>query len=237
MMMCILIQTDIFYYFKSFIDFMKIAGIDEAGKGPVIGPMCIAGVLIDEEKLHSIKNLGVADSKKLTPKKRKILSHQIQKYAYKIYISEVSALQIDQLRKIKNMNEIMVLAFSNVLGQLHPDKVYVDAADVNADRFGKNLKQEYAKTYPTEASNLSIVSQHQADSIYPIVSAASIIAKVKRDELIKQIEYKMNIEFGSGYPSDPKTKYFLQQWYQEHGELPNFVRHSWKTVENIINLK
>lgn len=216
---------------------MNIAGIDEAGKGPVIGPMCIAGVLINENKLYSLKNLGVADSKKLNAKKREILSHQIQKYAVKTYILEISALQIDQLRILMTMNEIMVLAFSKVLAQLNPDKVYVDAADVNAQRFGDSLQQEYAKTYPQEASKLSVISEHQADDMYPVVSAASIIAKVRRDELVKQMKSQMNIDFGSGYPSDPKTKKFLYEWYEEHGSLPEFVRHSWKTVSNIVNQK
>ncbi|MDG6243222.1 MAG: ribonuclease HII [Methanolobus sp.] len=213
---------------------MKIAGIDEAGKGPVIGPMCVGGVLLDESASNALKNLGVADSKTISPKKRKLLAGQIEKYSERVFILEISATQIDELRKLMSMNEIMVLAFSKVLGQLHPDKAYVDAADVNEERFGIRLLDEYRKEHPEISPDLSIISKHRADAIYPAVSAASIVAKVRRDELIEEIKKNIGIDFGSGYPSDPKTKKFLADWHQEHDDLPDFVRHSWKTAENVI---
>lgn len=216
---------------------MRIVGIDEAGKGPVIGPMCIGGVLADKDKIDSLKNLGVADSKKLTPKKRERLAHQIKKYAYRVYVFEISPSQIDELRKVMSMNQIMVLGFSRVLEELQPDMAYVDAADVNATRFGTNLKAQYAQKFPEKAKELSIVSEHQADATYPVVSAASIIAKVRRDELIKELEKRIGIDFGSGYPSDPKTKRFLEDWSREHDTLPEFVRHSWKTALNVLKEK
>jgi ribonuclease HII len=75
---------------------------------------------------------------------------------------------------------------------------------------------------------------HQADAIYPVVSAASIIAKVRRDELIEELKKELGIDFGSGYPSDPKTKEFLIKWGKKHsGKFPEIVRQSWQTVENI----
>ncbi|WP_406669904.1 ribonuclease HII [Methanolobus sp. ZRKC4] len=214
---------------------MKVAGIDEAGKGPVIGPMCIGGVLVEESKINALKNLGVADSKKIAPKKRGQLASQIEKYSEKIFVFEVSPQQIDEFRRLMSMNDIMVLAFSKVLEELHPDEAYVDAADVKEERFGKRLLQEYAKKHPERAKDISIVSRHQADAIYPVVSAASIVAKVRRDALIEDIKKEIGIDFGSGYPSDPKTKQFLKDWFREHGELPDIVRHSWKTVDNLMN--
>lgn len=132
------------------------------------------------------------------------------------------------------MNDIMVVAFSKVLANLHPETAYVDAADVNEKRFGVRLLDEYRKSYPDKAGKLSVISKHQADAIYPVVSAASIVAKVRRDELIEELKKKHGIDFGSGYPSDPKTKQFLGDWFKEHGEFPDFVRHSWKTAENIV---
>ncbi|MDD3042987.1 MAG: ribonuclease HII [Methanosarcinaceae archaeon] len=215
---------------------MMIAGIDEAGKGPVIGPMCIGGVRIDESKAHVLKVMGVADSKKLTPKKREQLAIQIKKYADAYFVLEVSPSQIDALRKIMTMNEIMVLCFSKVLEELRPDTVYVDAADVKAERFAVNLRKQYAKSSPENAEKANIVSMHQADAVYPVVSAASILAKVRRDELIEELKKEWKQDFGSGYPSDPKTKAFLLKWGKEHGgEFPEIVRQSWKTVENIRN--
>jgi len=214
---------------------MKILGIDEAGKGPVIGPMCVGGVLIHEDKENTLKNLGVADSKQIAPKKRAHLARQIKKYSENTFVFVIEPQQIDELRKLMTMNEIMVIAFSRVIEELQPDKAYVDAADVKEERFGKRLLQQYAKTYPDRSEQLTIVSKHRADTIYPVVSAASILAKVHRDELIEELKKELGMDFGSGYPSDPKTKQFLKDWYQEHGSLPDIVRHSWKTAENIIS--
>jgi ribonuclease HII len=213
---------------------MMIAGIDEAGKGPVIGPMCIGGVKIEESRAHILKVMGVADSKQLTPKKREQLASQIKKHADSYFILEVSPQQIDELRKIMSMNEIMVVCFSKVIEQLKPDLVYVDAADVKAERFAENLRRQYAKTSPAHAKELRIISMHQADVVYPAVSAASIIAKVRRDELIEGLKKEWGVDFGSGYPSDPKTKEFLLEWGKTHsGEFPSIVRQSWQTIENV----
>ncbi|MDD4249692.1 MAG: hypothetical protein PHT13_11355 [Methanosarcina sp.] len=135
--------------------------------------------------------------------------------------------QIDELRKIVTMNEIMVVCFAKVVEQLKPDIVYVDAADVKAEHFGENLRRQYAKTSPAHAKKIEIISMHQADSIYPVVSAASIIAKVRRDELIEELKKEWNADFGSGYPADPKTKEFLFKWGKEHGgKFPEIVRQS-----------
>ena len=205
-----------------------IAGIDEAGKGPVLGPMCVAGVLLDENKLGRLSHLGVKDSKKLTPKKREALSVEIKKLADRFFILEVSPGQIDELRKLLTMNEIMVACYVKVLEELMPDSAFVDAADVIAQRFGENIKKKYS-------GDLKITSEHNADEKYPIVSAASIIAKVRRDELVRNIEKTVGTEIGSGYPSDRKTITFLEKWVMEHGSLPDFARSSWETSKNIID--
>lgn len=204
-----------------------IAGIDEAGKGPVLGPMCVAGLLVDENKIDSIVKMGVKDSKKLTPKKREALSVEIRKLADKIFILEVSPGQIDGLRKVMTMNEIMVACYVKVLEELRPESAFVDAADVIANRFGENIKKKYS-------GDLNITSEHNADDKYPIVSAASILAKVRRDELVRNVGKNIGIEIGSGYPADPKTIRFLEDWVREHGTLPDFARSSWETSKNIL---
>ena len=204
-----------------------IAGIDEAGKGPVLGPMCVAGLLVDENKLDRLVKLGVKDSKKLTPKKRESLSVEIKKLADKIFILEVSPGQIDGLRKVITMNEIMVACYVKVLEELKPESAFVDAADVIAERFRENIMKKYS-------GDLKITSEHNADENYPIVSAASILAKVRRDELVRDIGKNVGIEIGSGYPADPKTIKFLEDWVREHGTLPDFARSSWETSKNIL---
>jgi len=206
---------------------MKIAGIDEAGKGPVLGPMCVAGILVDEKKLDALARLGVKDSKQLTPRRREALEIEIKKIVDKYYILEVSPAQIDELRKIMTMNEIMVTCYVRVLQELKPDRAFVDAADVSEQRFGENIKRKYT-------GKIEMISEHNADEKYPVVSAASILAKVRRDALIKQIERTLGIEIGSGYPSDPKTIGFLEKWTREHGSLPDFSRRSWETAKRLL---
>ncbi len=213
------------YFDNNFI--MMISGIDEAGKGPVLGPMCVAGVLMEEDRLTILKRMGVRDSKSLSPARRHILAENIRRIASNYYILEVSPLQIDELRKIMTMNEIMVVCFARVLEELKPQHAYVDASDVLAKRFGENIRSKY----PGE---ITITSEHNADERYPIVSAASILAKSKRDMLIKQLEYNMGMEIGSGYPADHRTISFLENWIKEHGELPDIARSSWKTSINML---
>jgi len=204
-----------------------ISGIDEAGKGPVLGPMCVAGVLMDDAANGALLRLGVKDSKQLTPKKREVLDRDIKKIANNYFVLEVSAFQIDELRKIKTMNEIMVVCYAKVLEELKPDHAFVDAADVIAQRFGENIKKKYSQ-------KIAITSEHEADVKYPIVSAASILAKVQRDMLVKELGEKIGEDLGSGYPSDPKTIYFLENWVNEHGSLPDFARKSWETSRRIL---
>ncbi len=204
-----------------------ISGIDEAGKGPVLGPMCVAGVLLEGRKLGALGKMGVKDSKKLTAKKRESLAVEIKEVADKYYILEVSPFHIDELRKIMTMNEIMVVCYVKVLEALKPDHAFVDAADVIAERFGENIKKKYN-------AEIDITSEHDADENYPIVSAASILAKVERDTLIKKLEEDAGVEIGSGYPADPKTIKFLENWIQEHGTLPDFARSSWETARRLL---
>lgn len=208
---------------------LMICGVDEAGKGPVLGPMCVAGILLDKRKIGELSRIGVKDSKQLTAKKREALAGEIKELAEKYFILEITSSRIDELRKIMTMNEIMVASFTKVLEELRPDHAFVDAADVIAKRFGKNIRMKYK--YPGE---IMITSEHKADVKYPIVSAASILAKVRRDLLVKQIENELGLEIGSGYPSDAKTIRFLEKWVNDHDSLPSFARSSWETSKNIL---
>ncbi|NYT00350.1 MAG: ribonuclease HII [Methanocellales archaeon] len=205
---------------------MKIAGVDEAGKGPVIGPMIVAGVVVQDDVLPILERMGVRDSKAISPKKREFLASKIREVGI-CYTLEVSPSDIDALRKRITMNEIVVESYVKVLKQLKPDKAFLDAADVDANRFAKNVQERYGK-------NIKIISEHNADVRYPLVSAASIIAKVKRDETVKELERLLEKNIGSGYPSDVRTMCFLDDWIQEHRSLPSFVRHSWKTAKNAL---
>ncbi|WP_457752529.1 ribonuclease HII [Thermococcus sp.] len=204
---------------------MKLAGIDEAGRGPVIGPMVIAAVVVDEDKVPELEGLGVRDSKRLTPKRRERLFDEIIALLDDYVILELWPEGIDS--REGTLNEFEVKKFVKALNSLKvkPDIVYIDAADVEEARFGEEIK----KRLDFEAE---IIAEHKADDKFLPVSAASIIAKVTRDRAIEKLKDEYG-EIGSGYPSDPRTRAFLEEYYRQHGEFPPIVRWSWKTLRKI----
>jgi ribonuclease HII len=205
---------------------MLLLGADEAGKGPVLGSMFVAGLVIDEEKLFDLASLGVRDSKQLAPARREVLARKISGIAHDQYILEVSPQVIDELRSVMTMNDLMVRSFAQVLQKLQADEAILDAADVNEERFAARVKS-------ASKSSMSIIAEHKADQHHQVVSAASILAKVRRDESMRELEKQHNCKMGSGYPSDPDTIKFLETWVRDKKGLPTFARHSWATAQRI----
>ncbi|MEM4456509.1 MAG: ribonuclease HII [Archaeoglobaceae archaeon] len=196
------------------------AGIDEAGKGCVIGPLVVAGVACDcEEYLRSI---GVRDSKRLSQKKREELAEKIRKVA-KVEVISLSAEELNELMEIKNLNEILRDLYAEIIVRLAPSFVYVDSPDVNPERFSKYLK---------DRTGVEVLAEHKADEKYVLVSSASIIAKVKREEEIKKLKEEIG-DFGSGYPSDPRTISFLKK----QKSLLTCVRRKWGTLKKLGQTK
>lgn len=212
---------------------MLVAGIDEAGRGCVIGPLVIAGVLIKEERMHLLAQLGVKDSKLLSPRKREALTAEIVSLAEKYLFVKLSPKEIDRAveskRKLHKLNRLEAQTMMQVINALKPDIAYVDAADVVEDRFKHHIQE--GLTVKTK-----IVSKHKADKIYPVVSAASIMAKVERDKEIAALKEEYG-DFGSGYLNDQKTMHFLKQWLQTHDEYADCVRKSWKPAKLAKNEK
>ena len=210
---------------------MLVAGIDEAGRGCVIGPLVIAGILVKEENLRFLRQLGVKDSKLLSPKKRQALVAKIVRLAENHSVIKLLPNEIDRAvecrRKLHKLNRLEAQTMSQVINILKPDEAYVDAADVLEERF-KNHIQEGLTV------KAKITSRHKADKIYPVVSAASIIAKVERDKEIAALKDVFG-DFGSGYLTDQKTMRFLKQWLQTHADYPSCVRQSWKPAKQVKN--
>ena len=206
-----------------------IAGVDEAGRGPMIGPMVICGILVDSDRIHELVEIGAKDSKTLTHKRRLVLKKQIEKITSKIEIRTVSAADIDRLRKRTTLNEIEVTEFASIAKALNPQEIYLDAADVIAERFGSKI----GELSGIASKGAKIVSEHKADAKYPIVSAASIIAKVERDQAIERFHQKHG-DFGSGYPNDPKTVKFVKRLVRNGEKLPPIIRKSWESVRRIV---
>ena len=126
------------------------------------------------------------------------------------------------------MNYLEARMMANVLTDLVPLEAYVDASDVNEARYGNDIRE----FLPETLKGIRIISEHHADRTFPVVSAASIIAKVRRDALVAELHDEYG-DFGSGYITDPKTMSFLRRWRQTHPEYPPIVRMSWKTIREL----
>jgi ribonuclease HII len=212
---------------------MLVAGVDEAGRGCIIGPLVIAGVLMKEQKLPILRKLGVVDSKLLSPKKREVLFNEIILLAENHHVVKLLPYQIDRVVesniKLHKLNRLEAQTMTQIINILNPSEAYVDAADVLEKRFKQHI-QEGLTVRP------KIIARHKADRIYPIVSAASIIAKVERDREIEALK-KTYGDFGSGYLADKKTLKFLKQWLEINFDYPDCVRKSWKTAKRFKNEK
>ena len=209
-----------------------IAGVDDAGRGPIIGPLVVAGVLMTEDRTKTLFAMGVRDSKMLAPETRTELSGRIRELASKVSVVEVQPTEIDEVvlhgTKLRKLNYLEAKLMAQVLNDLAPEEAYVDASDVNEGRYGETI----AEFLRPELRKMRIVSRHHADRTYPVVSAASIIAKVGRDGAVESLRKEYG-DFGSGYITDPKTLDFLRVWRRSHDHYPSIVRISWKTIREI----
>jgi len=205
-----------------------IAGIDDAGRGPVIGPLVVAGVLVHIHQIPHLKALGVKDSKALSPRRRRCLSKKIKDLVVNYTIVELSPKEIDEVvfrgQRLRKLNWLEAKAMAEAIHRLHPDVAYVDAADVLERRFGEQIREMLP-------FDVEIVSEHRADVNYPVVSAASILAKTHRDHVVSGLN-EVYGDIGSGYSSDSRTRRFILEWFRTRGneDLPDFVRKSWKTI-------
>jgi ribonuclease HII len=208
---------------------MLIAGVDDAGRGAVIGPLVIAGVLVKEEDLPRLKELGVKDSKLLSPHRRDVLAVEIRKIVQKYVVLKLQPEEIDVFvksgRKLHKLNWLEAQTMARVIETLKPDRVYVDASDVLEERFKQHILE-------CMSLRVDIISEHKADRNYVAVSAASIIAKVERDREVAELASVYG-DFGSGYPSDQRTMDFLKQLMEKTGEYPEFIRKSWKPAKKV----
>ncbi|MBU3904592.1 MAG: ribonuclease HII [Nanoarchaeota archaeon] len=206
-----------------------ILGIDEAGRGSVIGPMVIAGLMIDEKDEFKLREIGVKDSKLLTKVQREFMFDKIKNIAKDYVILSVSAKEIDELRKTINLNKIEGHKMAEILKTLKADKAYIDTPQVSTGKF-KDFLFSISKT------KTKMICENGADLKYPVCSAASILAKVTRDREIEVIKKKVGFDFGVGYSHDKKSIEFVQKCLKEKKNL-EYLRHSWITVSELVKEK
>lgn len=203
---------------------MLICGVDEAGRGSMLGPLVVAAIAIERSKIVKLEEIGVKDSKKLSAKAREKLYRQIIKIVDDYQISKATPKQIDLAVNQHKLNVLESIHMATVIKKLQPSVSYVDSCDVNATRFGKEL---------AKMCQSKIKSYHHADARFVVVSAASILAKVTRDRAIASLAKKHPV--GSGYPSDSKTVSFVRGWFLQNGKMPEFVRKSWAPAKLIAS--
>jgi len=218
---------------------MWVAGIDEAGRGPCIGPLVVAIVAIPQSDISLLEQQGIDDSKKLSPERRSEcydwLYEQSQHRGWRIEVLNAMPYHIDNWMESRSLNDLEVEMFAHVANQILPSNgekggiLHLDACDVNEQRFGDNIG---ARLHGWPWENWEITSEHGADAIHLVVGAASIIAKQVRDTFIEKLKEEESIPFGSGYPSDPYTREILPQLVS--GTSPHkMLRWKWKTTQNV----
>lgn len=211
---------------------MLILGIDDAGRGPVIGPMVLAGCLIDEKVEKEFKKLGVRDSKQLTQKRREFLEKIIKEksesfeivlaYPEEIDGKNHNGIDLNMLEAIKSAE--IINKINKGLGKI---KVIIDCPSVSINKW-----RDFLKTKVENLSNLEIVCEHKADKNYIAVSAASILAKSMREAEMDKLKEKYGKEIGSGYCSDPLTKRFLDNYFKKY-QQDGIFRQTWSTWKDV----
>jgi len=214
---------------------MLILGIDDAGRGPVIGPMVLAGCLIDEKFEKELKKLGVKDSKQLTQKRREFLAEKIKESAETFEIVLARPEEIDGKNKAGiNLNAVEAIKTAEIINKINKGytkiKVIIDCPSVSIEKW-----TDFLKTRIDNLSNLEIHCEHKADVNHVSVSAASILAKCTREIEMTKLKEKYGDEIGSGYCSDPLTIKFLEKHNQTYGDNGIF-RKTWSTWRGVSSM-
>ncbi len=203
-----------------------ISGVDEAGRGPMFGPLVVGAVFCEDDQV--LRDIGVKDSKMLTPAIRDRMFDEISD-AVKWCTVPISAEDIDAKMKTQSLNMIELELFVEAVSSNPSDVIYADCPDVDTDRFGRIMS--------VKLDGKKVVAAHKADALYPVVSAASIMAKVTRDRMLDDLRKEFDCDIGSGYPSDQVTVDFIEKWIKDNGCPPPHTRRSWKPVKQMLSAR
>ncbi len=207
-----------------------VAGVDEAGRGCVLGPLVLAVCVIDKSKEKRFKDVGVKESKLLSSKQREELFSLIKKEAEDYKVVAIPAEELNVLMDRFSLNEIEAQKAAFALSKLKskPSQVIFDSPDTTTAKFTKRIKDNLKAI--SHDYDYKIISEHKADLNHVSVACASILAKVTRDDLLEKL---VGSDI-SGYSSDPRTIDFLKDHFKKHKSFPEYTRMKWKTVDNIV---
>ena len=197
-------------------------GIDEAGRGCVLGPMVFGACVIEEQDVDLLRSMGTKDSKRLSAKRRRSLRVELEATVIAWRTVAITAEVIDQ----RSLNDIGKDTIIDLVCELRPDVVVVDAP----------VPPRGIPAYQGELERrLRERGMHSVQVIaYPCCAAASIFAKTTRDERLVELAEQIGIDLGSGYPGDPRTIAFLKDSWQRDQNFPAWVRTKWETVQRIM---
>ncbi|MCI4364306.1 MAG: ribonuclease HII [Thermoplasmata archaeon] len=202
----------------------RILGLDEAGRGSVLGPLVLGALVVEERRLEELRPLGVRDSKQLSPSRRTELYAALAEVGERASIA-LSPREIDPWVRRGGLNRLEARGFAELVKRTRPDAVFVDACDPVAARFGREVAR-------LSGCRAEVVASHRADVEIPVVGGASIVAKVERDAAIGTLSRELEHDLGSGYPSDPRTIAALE-WGFRREPYPPWVRLSWSTAQRV----
>jgi ribonuclease HII len=210
-----------------------IGGVDEAGRGSIIGPLVVAGISIRKSKISKLRQIGVKDSKMLSPKARANLFNLVMDMADSLCINIINCAMVDYSVFLNRLNKLEAETMASVINSIQADKVYIDSCDVNPCRFKDYIESRLLLSSLSSSSKPKLYSMHHADSLNIVVSAASIVAKIVRDKQIQEIR-NTHHNIGSGYPSDWKTMLFIRGWVSKYRCAPHFARKSWSPLKKML---
>jgi|SRR5208283_1574382 len=203
----------------------RVLGVDEAGRGSLVGPLVVGGFCLPADRLDALVALGAKDSKALTPRARERVFAGLDALGTKAEVV-LSPRTVDRAVSRRGLNDLEAEAFARLIRELAPDVAYVDACDPNERRFGLRVAR-------LAGGSARVIARHHADRDFPVVGAASIVAKVQRDRALARLREELGEELGSGYPSDRRTVRFVRAALADGSPVPPWVRGSWATMQRV----
>ena len=206
----------------------SVLGLDEAGRGSVLGPLVIGGFSIDDHRIFRLADLGVRDSKLLPSERREEIYAELRTLG-DCRTVHLGPARIDTAVAKHGLNDLEITAFAELVRAVGPDETRADACDPNARRFARVLKARSGHPAPVKA-------RHHMDRDDLVVGAASIVAKVERDRAVERLAAEIGEPIGSGYPSDPRTMEFVRRWIASRGvQSAAWLRQSWAPTKRLIH--
>lgn len=217
------------HIWKRFYSILRL-GVDEAGRGAVLGPLVISCVLLDAESEHKLHEMGVKDSKQMTADQRFRLYDTILDVKLRSCSMHISSLSIDRHRlRGLSMNVIEENHIFDLLKKFVTDPVDEVVIDAFVSK-NNRLHNETCKLFPAA----TVRCEFHADVNHTCVAAASVIAKVERDRAMSDLSKELGVDIGTGYPHDPLSTEYIRRYVRDCGKAPTIARNTWVTTQRIV---